>query len=145
MLLLPLLLSIQVLSVLEDSLGPPLNPFMLEHWPFMTALARQRPASVAFMPRPLWQQLCDVKSIIEKPKVLISPQERARRRADDNLYNHHYMGISADDVQLLGQLCKDRNLLNPLYPFATPALSEFVSANFSIVRKFMVSAKGSYR
>lgn len=139
-----------MLSVLEDSLGPPLNPFILEHWPFMSALARQRPASVAFMPRPLWQQLqetatCDVESIIEKPKVLISPMERARRRADDNLYNHHYMGISARDIQLLRQLRTDRNLLNPLYPSATPALSELICDNFSIVRKFVVGGKRTYR
>ncbi|KAH8416393.1 hypothetical protein KR222_001400, partial [Zaprionus bogoriensis] len=135
-------LRLQVLSVLEYTLGKALNPFMLENWPFMTEVARRRPVSVAFMPRPLWQQLrekqdCDVESLIHKRKIILSPMERARRQKADDLYNHHYLGIGASDVIMLRHLRNDQNFLNPLSRDSTPQMSKIVSENFTIVRKFM--------
>lgn len=132
----------RTLAVLEESLGSSLNPFLLENWPFITELTRQRRKTVAFMPRPLWQQLrenqeCDVESIIDKKKISLPPLERARRRIAENVYNHHYMGSSANDVEMLRQLRNDKNFLNPSYPMMTFNMSEYSSEQYTIVRKFM--------
>ncbi|KAM8720556.1 hypothetical protein ACLKA7_006576 [Drosophila subpalustris] len=132
----------RTLAVLEESLGSSLNPFLLENWPIITNLARQRRQSVAFIPRPLWQQLrenqkCDVESVIYKKKVSLPPLERARRRVAGDVYNHHYLGSSANDVALLRQLRNDKNFLNPFYLESTPHMTGYSAEQYKIVRKFM--------
>lgn len=134
--------------MIEDTVGTRLNPFMLENWPFIIEVARQRPVAMTLMSRPQWEQRqtqydCDVESILDKPNVLISPIERARRRAADSLYNQHCLGASAIDVTMLRQLRNDCNFLNPINRKGVRELSELVAGNFGTVRKFMVS--WSYR
>lgn len=135
--------------MLEDTVGSALNPFVRENWPFILDVARQRPATMELMSRPQWQQRqkqqeCDVESILDKPNVLLSPMERARRRAAESLYNHHCLGNSAADVNMLRTLPNDSNFLNPINREGVRELSKLVAGSFGIVRKFMVS-EGRYR
>ncbi|XP_030567311.1 uncharacterized protein LOC115767246 isoform X2 [Drosophila novamexicana] len=130
------------IGVLEDTLGDSLHPFLLDNWPLITEVARARRTSVAFMPRPLWQQLsekfdCDVESVNDIQKPLLSPLERARRQVCKRVYNNQYLHKSAVDVVMLGQLQNDKNFLNPLSHYSTPYMSELASEQYAIVKKFM--------
>ncbi|XP_064537155.1 uncharacterized protein p-cup [Drosophila montana] len=130
------------IDVLEDTLGDSLHPFLLDNWPLITEVARARRTSVAFMPRPLWQNLsekfdCDVESVIGIQKPLLSPLERARRQVCERVYNNQYLHKSANDVVMLRQLQSDKNFLNPLSNYSTPYLSELASEQYAIVKKFM--------
>ncbi|EDV92413.1 outer dynein arm-docking complex subunit 4 [Drosophila grimshawi] len=131
----------RAIGVLEDTLGDSLHSFLLDTWPLIMEAAHVHRTSVTFMPRPLWQQLsnnngCDLDSVVNKEKPLLSPLEKARRQVDENVYNYHYLSKAANDATLLHQLKNDHNLLNPLLRESTPYLAQLTTEQYRIVRKF---------
>ncbi|XP_023166580.2 uncharacterized protein LOC111596540 isoform X2 [Drosophila hydei] len=129
-------------SVLEDSLGDALHPFLLNNWPLIMEVARSRRTSVAFTAQPLWQLSenveCDVESQIAKEKTVYSPLDRARYRMSQNVYNNHYLHRSSADVNMLQQLKSNINFSHLLSHNSMPYLTELLTDQYAIVQKFMM-------
>lgn len=135
----------QTLAVFEDTVGESLAPFLQQNRRGVEEAVRHRQSLDARVPRPLWKDLlerqeCDVLSVLERQVVSPMPLERARRRENENNYNHTYMGHSAVDVALLRQLRNDQDLLDPHRLRTTPHLRQLGTERYGVVRRFMVSS-----
>ncbi|XP_017067321.1 uncharacterized protein LOC108105339 [Drosophila eugracilis] len=136
------LIKHRTLSVLEDTLGESLRPFMQQHIGVFEEVSRREKELDVSETRPLWKTLrdrqhCDVQSVLDKETVQWTPLQKARQQASERLYSYNYMGRSAIDVALLRQLRSDSNFLDPLRIATTPTMRQMGEEQYSIVRRFM--------
>lgn len=133
-------------DVLDDTftftLGDTLGTFIQENLKFIKQSFEQKIRDEKIDRRPLWkvlreQKLCDVLSVIEEEKKLISPMEVARRNLGFHVYTQTYMRRNWVDVIFFDKLRNHPSLNLHQFKWSSPQLYETTHNKYDVAIKFL--------
>ncbi|XP_034476753.1 uncharacterized protein LOC117783454 [Drosophila innubila] len=129
-------------DAIKDSTGKAMSLFLLKNQKLVEHVNEINRAKAVIDERPLWKKLkeqekCDILSILEDKKEILSPLEIERRKRAFNVLHQTFTNENWIDFIFMKELRKNPNLLNDQCVRSKDILKKLVFEQYQIIRQFV--------